>query len=122
MTADTAPPAAPKPRNPLGIAAFVVALVAVLTPGILFLVGLVGALLEGAQSPDEFGWGLLGGLVFAFLGFGLAGPIAIVGVVLAIIALTRRGLSKVSAVIALVRGTPLAILGLLALPAAIEQF
>lgn len=111
-------PVAKPPRNKLGVAALIVVLFALVVPGILAIVATILSVTEGAQTPDTVGWGVLGGVVFAGLGFGLAGPIALIGDVLAIIALTRKNRGKVAAIIALVIGAPLGIIGLFVLPLA----
>ena len=105
----------------LGIIALVVVLVAVLLPGILALVGFVATVTGPQQTPDTVGWGVLGGLVIGGLGLGIAGPVALIGVVIAIVALLRRGFGKVAAIVALVLGAPLAAVGLLLLPTIADQ-
>lgn len=112
----------PKPaRNSVGIAALVVVLVAILLPGILGIVGFIATLLGPQQTQDTVGWGVLGGLIIAAAGLGAAGPIALIGVTLGIVALLREGRSKVAAIIAIVLGVPLGVVGLLILPTAIDQ-
>jgi hypothetical protein len=111
-------PAAPG-RNRLAVAGFVLVLVAVVLPVAGFVAGIIGAALE-APGGDDFGWAILGGLVFGGVGFGVAGPFALVGVVLCIVALTRRGRRKALAIVGLVLGTPLVFTGLLAATLALD--
>lgn len=117
-------PAVPAPRplrNGVGISALVIVLAAIVLPGILGVVGFVATIAGPQQTQDTAGWAVLGGLVIAGLGLGIAGPVAVVGVILAIVALIRKGRGKVAAIVALVLGTPLAIIGLLVLPTFIDQ-
>lgn len=106
-------------RNRLAIAGFVLVLVAALLPLAAFVTGVVGAALE-APGGDDVGWAILGGLVFGGVGFGLAGPFALVGVVLCIVALTRRGRRKALAIVGLVLGSPLVLTGVLASTLALD--
>ncbi len=118
----TTVPVATKPaRNRLGVSALVVVLVAVVLPGLLGIVGFIATIAGPAQTQDTVGWGILGGLVIAGLGLGIAGPVALIGVILAIIALLRKGFGKVAAIVALVIGAPLAIVGMLVLPTFVGQ-
>ena len=121
MTYAPAPVAVPPRRNGIGISALVVVLVAILLPGLLGVVGFVATVLGPQQTPDTVGWGVLGGLVIAGLGLGIAGPVALIGVILAIVALVRRGFGKVAAIVALVLGAPLAVVGMLVLPTFVDQ-
>lgn len=114
-------PAAKPARNGVGIAALVVVLAAILLPGLLGLVGFIATITGPQQTQDTAGWGVLGGLVIAGLGLGIAGPVAVIGVILAIVALLRKGRGKVAAIIALILGVPLAVVGLLVLPTFIDQ-
>lgn len=114
-------PAAKPLRNGVGVAALVVVLAAIVLPGVLGLVGFIATITGPQQTQDTAGWGVLGGLVIAGLGLGVAGPIALIGVILAIVALVRKGRGKIAAIIALILGTPLAIVGLLLLPTVIDQ-
>lgn len=103
-------------RNKLGIAALVIAVAAVvLLPFAAFILGLIGTLTGPQQTKDTPGWAVLGGLVFAGFGFAVAGAVCLIAVVLAIIALTRTGHGKVAAIIALVIGAPVAVIGCLLL-------
>ena len=113
----TTPIAYVKPaRNKLGIAALIITVAAlVLLPLVAFIVGLVGTLTGPQQTKDTAGWAVLGGLVSAGFGFAVAGVVCLIASVLAIIALTRPGLGKVAAIVALVIGAPVAIIGCLLL-------
>jgi len=115
-------PVAKKPRNALGIAALVIVIVAIFIPAGLFLFATFASLTGPQQTPDTGGWAILAGLVFGGIGFGVAGPVAIVGVILGIIALFRKAYGKVAAIVAIVLGAPLGLVGLFVLPLAIDQF
>jgi hypothetical protein len=108
-------PAPAKPTNRLGVAALILVVVACFVPPIIMAVTTILAINDPNPSMDA-GWALLGGFVFGAIGLGVAGPIAIVGVVLAIIALTRKNFGKVAAIVALVIGIPLGLVGLSILP------
>ncbi|ODU64692.1 MAG: hypothetical protein BGO97_12040 [Micrococcales bacterium 70-64] len=120
MTVPQVPAPAPR-RNGLGISALVLVLAAIALPVILAIVGFVATALGPQQTPDTLGWGVLGGLVIAALGLGIAGPVALVGIVLAIIALVRKNRGKIAAILALVLGAPLALVGLFVLPTMLDQ-
>jgi ABC-type Fe3+ transport system permease subunit len=103
-------------RNNLGIAALIIVAVAlVLLPLAAFVLGVTGVLTGPQQTKDTAGWAVLGGLVFAGFGLAVAGVVCLVGSVLAIIALTRKGYGKLTAIIALVLGAPTAVFGTLLL-------
>lgn len=103
-------------RNKLGIAALIIVGAAVvLLPLAGFFVGLIGTLTGPQQTKDTVGWAIFGGLFAAGFGFAVAGVVALIAVVLAIVALTKKGYGKVAATIALVLGAPAAIFGLLLL-------
>jgi hypothetical protein len=115
MTAPVVP--APQ-RNRLGIAALVLVLIAIALPIVSMLVFTIGAAVSGAQG-DALGYAVLGAFFFAAGVSALAAPIAIVGIVLAIIALTRAGRRKVQAVVAIVLGIAPA-LASIGIPAVID--
>ena len=115
----TAPVVATPQRNRLGIAALVLVLIAIALPIIGFIVFTIAAVASGAQG-DDVGYAILGGYFLSAAGVALVSPIAIVGVVLAIIALTRTGRRKVQAVVALALGI-LPALTVFAIPVAIDS-
>lgn len=117
MTAPVIP--APQ-RNRLGIAALVIVIIAIVLPIIAFVVFSVAASIEGAEG-DDLGYAILGGFFISAAVVAFVSPIAIAGVVLAVVALFRRGRRKVQAVLALVFGIVPA-LTVLGLPAAIDSF
>ncbi|MGE3191965.1 MAG: hypothetical protein AB7K08_00685 [Microbacteriaceae bacterium] len=117
MTAPVIP--APQ-RNRLGIAALVLVIVAIVLPIIAFVIVSVGASIEGAEG-DDLGYAILGGFIISAAVVAFVSPIAIAGVVLAVVALFRRGRRKVQAVLALVFGIVPA-LTVLGLPAAVDSF
>ena len=120
MTATTAPVPEVLTRNKLGIAALILVLVAIVAPVVAGIVGIVAAATEGAQTPDSGGWAVLGGFVFAAIGVCILSPVAIVGVVLAVVSLTRHGQRKGLGVAALVLGI-LPALAVFGLPAALDS-
>ena len=112
-------PVVPTPvRNRLGIAALIVVLIAIAIPIVSFIVFTIAAVGSGAQG-DDVGYAILGGYFFSIAVVTFAAPIAIVGVVLAIVALTRRGHRKLQAILAIVFGAVPA-LAIFGLPAAID--
>lgn len=114
----TAPIVATPQRNRLGIVALVLVLIAIAAPIVTFLVVVIGASASGAQG-DDVGWAVLGAWFFSFGVASAAGPVALAGVVLAVIALLRPGLRKVQGVLALILGVVPAFLTLF-LPATID--
>jgi hypothetical protein len=117
MTAPVIP--APQP-NGLGIAALVIVIAAIVLPIIAFVVFTVAASIEGAEG-DDLGYAILGGFFVSAAVVAFVSPLAITGVVLAIIALFRKGRRKVQAILALVFGIVPA-LTVLGLPTAIDSF
>jgi hypothetical protein len=103
-------------RNRLGLAGLILVVIAVFVPVIAFAVVSVIAVTEGPQTADGAGWGVLAGVFSGGLGFGLAGPIALVGTVLGIVSLFRAGQGKALGIVAIVLGAPLAVVGLIVLP------
>lgn len=106
-------------RNPLARTGFGLVLAGVLLPVAALVVGIVAAALE-APGGDDLGWAILGGLVFAAIGLGLAVPFAVAGVVLCIVAVTRRGRAKAMAIVGIVLGAPLVLIGLGAAPVLLD--
>ena len=103
-------------RNKLGIAALIIAIVALaVLPLAGFIVSFIGTLTGPQQTQDTVGWAVLGGFVGMGFGFAVAGPLSIIAIVLAIIALTRKGYGKVAAIVAIVVAAPAAIFGTLLL-------
>jgi hypothetical protein len=108
-------PVVPTPtRNKLGIAALILVLVTYALPVIGFIVFVIAASIEGAEG-DDLGYAVVG----AF--FAVIAPIAILGVVLAVISLFRHGQRKVQGILAIVLGiVPAAFV--IGLPATIDSF
>jgi hypothetical protein len=105
MTVASPPAPIQKPaRNRLGIAALVVVLVAIVAPIVVGIVGVVDAANAPMQNASSGGWAVLGGFAIALIGVCLIAPLAIIGVVLAIISLTRKDRGKVAGVVAIVLG------------------
>jgi hypothetical protein len=117
MTAPVIP--APQ-RNRLGTAALVIVIAAIVLPIIAFVVFSVAASIEGAEG-DELGYAILGGFFISAAVVAFVSPLTITGVVLAIIALFRKGRRKVQAILALVFGIVPALTAF-GLPAAIDSF
>ena len=88
----------------------VIAAVVVL-PIAAFVLGLVATLSGPQLSHDRLGAAILGGLVFAGIGLLIASLPCLVAVVLAVVALLRQGHSKIAAIIALVVGAPVVVIG-----------
>jgi hypothetical protein len=116
MTAPVIP--APQ-RNRLGIAALIIVLAAIMLPVVAFVVFTVAASIEGAEG-DDLGYAILGGFFVSAAVVAFVSPLSIAGVVLAIVALFRKGRRKVQAILALVFGIVPA-LTVVGLPAAIDS-
>lgn len=114
----TAPVVPALQRNRLGIAALVIVLIAIALPIVAFIVFTVGSAISGAQG-DDLGYAILGAFFVSAAVIAIVSPLAIVGVVLAIVALFRTDERKVQAIIAIVLGIVPAIT-VFGLPAAID--
>ena len=113
-------PVVPTPkRNRVGIAALVLVLIAIAVPVLVFIVTTIAASIEGAEG-DAVGWNIIGGVVIAGISVTVVSPIAIVGVVLGIIAVARKGYRKLQGVLAIVLGAAPA-LAIFGLPAGIDS-
>lgn len=116
---EAAAPVVPTPtRNRLGIAALVLVLIAIALPILAFIVFTIASIASGAQG-DDIGYAVLGAYFFSIAIITFVAPIAIIGVVLAIVALTRRGHRKLQAILAIVFGA-IPALAIFGLPAAID--
>ncbi|MEO8094257.1 MAG: hypothetical protein ABI632_04895 [Pseudolysinimonas sp.] len=101
----TAPVIATPRRNRVGIAALVLALIAIALPILVLIVATIGAAIEGpgtGSSIDQAGWNVLGGFILSAIAIPLVSPIAIVALVLGIIGAARKGYRKVQAFVAIV--------------------
>ena len=107
-------------RNRLGIAALILVLITLALPIIGSLVYIIAAAIEGSEG-DAFGYAILGAFFFIPVASSLIAPIAILGVVLGIVSLFRRGQRKVQGIFAIILGIYPSLLILL-LPAAIDTF
>lgn len=105
-------------RNRIGNVALALVIIALVLPVVGFVVGFAWSLAEGAQG-DEVGWGILGGLVIGAVAGGGGSLLALAGIVLGIVGLTRTGRRKLTSGLAVGLGVPPA-LGVLALPAFID--
>lgn len=114
---------APRPRNRLGLIALLLVIVAFLVP-IGFLVGGIISIATDPNPPvgDNVGWAALGAAVFMLFGVAVSAPIAIGGIVIGIVSLTRKNVGKVLGIIAIILGTPYALVGLVLLPPALSLF
>jgi hypothetical protein len=120
MTASAAPSVLPVPtRNKLGIVALILVIVAIAAPIIAGIVGTVAAATAPAQNASSGGWAVLGGFVFILIGACILSPIAIVGVVLGAVSLSRHGQRKVQGIVAIVLGIVPA-LAVFGIPAALD--
>lgn len=116
MTVETQPLPA---RNRLGIVALVIVLFVIVAPIVAGIVGVVAAASAPAQNASSGGWAVLGGFVFALIGVAILSPLAILGVVLGAVSLTRQGKRKVQGIVAIVLGIVPA-LAVFGLPAALS--
>jgi len=119
VTADVAP-VPRRPRSRLGVAAFVLVAVAILTPLVMGIVAVVAGVRDGSfgHDPSAGGWAVLGGFVFWGVGVAFVAPLAAVGVVLAFITFFERTRRRGFGVAAFVLGVLPAIIGACLLPAA----
>ena len=114
-------PVVPTPtRNRLGVVALVLVLITVALPVIGFIVFVVAASIEGAEG-DAFGYAVLGAFFFIPVASSFIAPIAILGIVLGIISLFRKGQRKLQGVLAIIFGIVPALMITL-LPVAIDNF
>ena len=119
-TPATAPVIPTPTRNRLGIAALILVLITLALPILGSIVYLIAAAIEGAEG-DSFGYAVLGAFFFIPVASSLLAPIAILGIVLGIVSLFRRGQRKVQGIFAIILGIYPSLLILL-LPAAIDTF
>jgi hypothetical protein len=107
-------------RNKLGRIALVLVLITLALPIIGFIVFVIAAAIEGAEG-DNLGYAILGAFFFIPVASAFIAPVAIVGVVLGIISLFRRGQRKLQGVLAIILGIVPALMITL-LPVAIDNF
>lgn len=114
-------PVVPTPTpNKLGRIALVLVLITLALPIIGFIVFVIAAAIEGAEG-DSFGYAVIGAIFTVPVASAFIAPIAIVGVVLGIISLFRKGQRKVQGVLAIILGlVPAGMITLL--PVAIDNF
>lgn len=108
MTEPAAPPApaaapAARPRNGIGILALVLVLITVIVPFIAFIVVFISALVEGAEGGDP-GYAAVGAFFVTAVGSAFIAPLAILGIILGIVSLFRKGRPKVQGVLAIIFG------------------
>jgi hypothetical protein len=96
------PPPVPA-RNGIGITALVLVLITIALPIICFVVVFIAALVEGAEGGDP-GWAAVGAFFFTAVASAFIAPIAILGIVLGIISLFRRGRRKLQGILAIIFG------------------
>jgi hypothetical protein len=111
------------PRNRLGVAAFVLALIVVAAPIVVTIVtGIVGGVSgsTGGSTADGVGWAVLGGVILGAMALAVLSPVAIVAVVLAIISLVRRRGRNGLGVGALVLGILPALIGPFLIPVTLD--
>ena len=114
-------PVIPTPtRNKLGRIALVLVLITVGLPIVGFIAFVIAASIEGAEG-DNLGYAILGAFFFIPVASSLIAPIAILGIVLGIISLFRRGQRKLQGVLAIILGIVPALMITL-LPVAIDNF
>jgi hypothetical protein len=100
-----APGYAPAPvRNPLAVAALILVILAIIAPIVFGIIATVSTATGPTQDASTAGWAGVAGVLFWLVGMCLASPIAIAGIVLAIIALRKPAARKVAAIVAIVVG------------------
>jgi hypothetical protein len=115
--------AATTPRNRVGVVAFVLVLFVLAAPIVTAIVtAIVGAASgsTGGSTADATGWSVLGGFILGAVALALVSPIAVIGVVLAIVSLFRRRGRNALGIWALVLGILPAIIGPFLIPAALD--
>ncbi len=120
--APAAPTSDTRPRNRLGVVAFVLVIIVLLVPIVTSIVTAIVGAVSGSTGAgvDGAGWSVLGGFILGAIALAVISPIAIVGVVLAIISLFRRRGRNGLGVWALVLGILPAIIGPFLIPAALD--
>ena len=121
VPAESAP--TPRPRNRLGVVAFVLAGIVVVAPIIVMIVtAIVGSASgsTGGSTADAVGWSVLGGFIVGAMAVAVLSPLAIVAVVLAIISLFRRRGRNGLGVWALVLGILPALIGPFLIPVTLD--
>ena len=114
MTQDAAPTppavvpapvvAARRPKNKLGIAALILALLCAVAPLVIVVVVWILGFTEYPDDPDNAIYvGFLGGMVFFFGTIALLSPLSLVAAVLGVVSLWRQG-SKAPGIVAIVFG------------------
>jgi hypothetical protein len=116
-------PAAAAPRNRVGLVAFILVLIALAAPIVVAIVtAIVGTASgsTGGSAVDAAGWSVLGGFILGAVALALISPLAVVGVVLAVISLFRRRGRNALGVWALVLGILPAVTGPFLIPVALD--
>jgi len=116
-------PAVRTPRSRLGIVAFVLVLIAVAAPIVVTIVtAIVGGVSgsTGGSTADAVGWSVLGGFIVGAMAVAVVSPLAIAGVVLAIISLFRRRGRNGLGIWALVLGILPALIGPFLIPVTLD--
>jgi hypothetical protein len=112
--AAVAPPTK-KRRNVLAIVAFVITIIAILVPFGFVVGGLVSSIPDQDPNIDP-GWNVISAVIFFVYGIAFSGPVAILGLVLAVISLFLRNRKKVLAVVTTVLAAILSLVGIPFLP------
>lgn len=104
----------PRPRNRVGVAALVLALVAAIAPLVAWIVVAIVGAVESSSVDDAIYVGFLGGMIIFFGVVALLSPVSLAAVVLGIVSLFRAG-GKAPGIVAIVIGV-VGSLGLFGLP------
>jgi hypothetical protein len=118
--ATTTPPApAKRPRNRVGIIAFVLALITIVVPVVAWIALWIVGAAEASNADDAIYIGLLGGMVVFFGAISLLSPFSVIALVLGIVSLFRPG-SKGFGIFAIIIGA-IGAFGLFGLPLALGE-
>lgn len=119
---DPAPPAPPlrRPKNRVGIAGLVIALLCAVAPLIAWIaVGIAGAVEYPDDADNAVYVGLLGGMIVFFGVISLLSPLSLIAAILGVVSFWRPG-SKAPGIVALIFGL-IGALGLVGLPVVLGE-
>lgn len=111
--------AAPRPRNRLGVAALVLALVAAATPLVAWIVVAIIGAVESTNVDDAVYVGFLGGMIVFFGMMAVVAPVSLAALVLGVVSLIRGG-GKAPGIVAILIGA-IGSLGLFWLPVVLAE-
>ena len=116
-------PSGPTKFNRVGLVGLLLVILALLAP-FGFLIGGIATIANDVNSAvgDNAGWAAIGAIAFMLFGAAVSAPVALVGAIVGIVSLFRRGHGKVLGIVAIVLGVPYGLIFLLLLPTAISLF